>query len=160
MYFQVHKFSKHALSNCSYWQDAKNLDHINLEDILADADKEGIHVILDDDDDERGYVKLDDDEFEEMPVENYIQKYEADGTEESYEVVEDPDELQYEPINNSHDEDHYEYVNQSQYEPAVNVKQDNSTSKKAIFNLNLGEFTVDEDHASNSVEFQNSDSHR
>lgn len=112
---------------------------------------------------------MDHDEFEEIPVENYIQQYEEDGTEESYEVVEDPDELQYdqyqnEPINNSHDykndEHHYEYVNQSQYEPAVNVKQDNSTSKKAIFNLNLGEFTVDEDHASNSEEFQNSDSHR
>lgn len=135
---------------------------------MADADKEGIHVILDEDDDEQRYVELEEDEFDETQDENYIQQYEGEGNEDTYEVIEDPYKSQYhqnqgEHISNAteyeNQENHYLYVNENQYELEINVKQQQSTSKKAIFNLNLGEFTVDED-AQNPEEYQKAESQR
>lgn len=169
--FQVHKFSKHALSNCTYWQDAKNLDQINLEDILADADKEGIHVILDDDE-EQCFIELEDDEFEKHE-EKYIQQYQqVEDHGEAFEVVEHTEDSQHSqdhPVQNDHtgyishypnQEHQYGYEKPRHYEPEIAIKQENYDGKKAIFNLNLGEFTVDEDPASHPEEFQNSGGNR
>lgn len=155
------------LSNCTYWQDVKNLDHINLEDILADADKEGIHVILDDDE-EQCFIELEDDEFEEQHNDRYIKKYQQEeDCGETYVVVEDTEESQHSQnhVQNDHtnyinhytnQEHQYSYGNPRHYEPEIAIKQENYDGKKAIFNLNLGEFTVDEDPSSHPDEFQNS----
>lgn len=130
---------------------------MNLEDILADADNEGIHVVLDDDED-RCFIELEEDEFQESQdgVENDQEGEE--GGEEVYEVIDDS----YDESNGEHVtyKNQYENENVTHYEPIININQEKNNTKKAIFNLNLGEFTVDDDVTPNPDEFSNVEDHR
>lgn len=139
-YFQVHKFSRHALSNCTYWQDAKNIDHINLEDILANADKEGVHVLLDDNE----FVELEDDEFCQTQEDNYEHRdHDVESNENAYQMVDVADDSQFSEHQNEHANfvNHYVIHSENQYAHENHTKQKNV---KGNFNLNLGEFSVDD----------------
>lgn len=74
--------------------------------------------------------------------------------EETYEVFESTEDNQYDESQSEYADYANQYPNQvnqsefgdqSQSEHVNDVKQGEYGTKKAIFNLNLGEFTVDED---------------
>lgn len=164
-HFKVHKFSKHTLSNCTYWQDSKNLDHLNLEDILNNADEEGLHVLLEDDGEEHCYVEINNSQYEGgTSTVSYIQEYqESEENGEIFEVAESTEEIQYEEseeisyVTQHPNQADHAYGSQSKYKSVIDNKQKGNT-KTAIFNLNLGEFTVDEDATPQPEEYNNTGS--
>lgn len=116
--------------------------------MLENADREGTHVIFNNED-QPCYIELD--EFQEG---------------EEYELVEETDNIFTENVDSQSQityEHHYgNQENQSEYyenEDNYQVEVEHN-SKKAIFNLNLGEFTVDEDAVSQSVQYQKAKGHR
>lgn len=150
----MHKFSKHVLSNCTYWKDPKNLDEINLEEILDNADNDGIHVVINDED--QCYFRTEEEPEENSDDESTEEYEDADMDDEAYEIIEEGETQQYEEsqdeyLNNDgqyvDQQNQYEYVNESNFEDTNTTSVEHNTlgTKKAIFNLNLGEFTIDDE---------------
>ncbi|XP_023017074.2 uncharacterized protein [Leptinotarsa decemlineata] len=135
---KVVKISKHIQSRCQLWEDSISPEHLMLEDILNSADKEPIHVVLDPDDDE--YVEeyqYDQVEGEQEQHVQYIssiddgQNYVVDENGQVMSVLTE-DVLESEIVQ----DDNFVEINENE----VLIE---TTTNQGVFNLNLGEFTVE-----------------
>ncbi|KAG5886096.1 hypothetical protein JTB14_031697 [Gonioctena quinquepunctata] len=169
---KVVRFSKHVQSKCRTWEDPISLEHLMLEDILASADQEDLHVVLDPDEgqefggveeEEYRYIEhqgqyqyveqtegegeyqyMEGQEVEEEGVEikEYVQYFAADGGVEEYVQG---DENGQDLIHGLAEDVLESEIIEESFVPIneQDVTIEQATENQGVFRINLGEFSVD-----------------